>query len=139
MSVAKAPDSALFSAEGTSAAPDRPALLGGRCIACGSVFFPMQTYGCEQCGSQALEAVRLTGRGQLVASAEVHVAAGPHRPAPFTVGSVVTEEGAVVRALLDVAPGAQLTPGEPMVTRLVAETRQGRGTHDLRFVPVSAG
>ena len=39
----------LFVDAGTDAVPDRPALIGGRCV-CGHVFFPMQTYGCEKCG-----------------------------------------------------------------------------------------
>jgi uncharacterized OB-fold protein len=95
----------------------------------------MQNYGCERCGSEDIEPTPLIGRGKLVASAEVFIAAGPHRPAPFTVGSIVTDDGAVVRALLDLQPGVRLTPGAIMVTRLATETRPNRGKHDLRFTP----
>jgi uncharacterized OB-fold protein len=124
---------ALFTAEGTSAAPDHPALLGGRCRACGYVFFPMQTYGCEACGSADLEPTALAGRGRLTSFARVHVHASPGRAAPFTVGSIVTDDGAVVRALIDEASEAGLRHGAVMVTMLVPESRPGRGDFDLRF------
>jgi uncharacterized OB-fold protein len=127
----------LFSSRGTDSAPDYPALLGGVCEACGYVFFPMQSYGCERCGSQALVGMELAGRGTLVASAEVHMHMDRARPAPFVVGSVMLEGDAVVRAVLDVAPGIQLTPGTAMVTRLVPETRPDRGSQDLRFAPAA--
>src|SRR5215831_17480717 len=101
----------LFRAEGTAAAPDHPALLGGRCTACGYVFFPMQTYGCEACGSTALEPMALSGQGKLTSFARVHVHNGPGRRAPFTVGSIVTDDGAVVRTLITPASEDQLTHG----------------------------
>jgi uncharacterized OB-fold protein len=129
---------AVFSAEGTSSLPQYPALLGGRCEDCGYVFFPMQTYGCENCGSQNLKSKALSGRGRLIASAEVFISANKYFPAPYTVGSLETEDGAVVRAVLDVPPGAHLTPGAVMVTRLVPQTRPDRGEHDLRFTPAAA-
>ena len=135
MSEGKPAPPALFSAEGTAGVPQYPALLGGRCTACGGVFFPMQNYGCERCGAVALEPVKIAGRGKLVASAQVHMPAHEHRPAPFTVGSIVTDEGAIVRAVLNVAPGTKLTPGTVMVTCLVPENRPNRGEQDLRFMP----
>lgn len=132
------PPPAVFSTEGTPSLPQHPALLGGRCEACGYVFFPMQTYGCEACGSQKLVEKALTGRGRLIASAEVFISANRSFPAPYTIGSLETEDGAVVRAILDVPAGAQLTPGAVMVTRLVPETRPDRGSQDLRFAPATA-
>jgi uncharacterized OB-fold protein len=137
MAEGQSPPPAVFSTEGTPSLPQHPALLGGRCQACGYVFFPMQTYGCEACGSQNLEAKALSGRGRLIASAEVFVSGNKYFPAPYTVGSIVTDDGAVVRAILDVPPDARLTPGAVMVTRLVHETRPDRGAHDLRFAPAA--
>ncbi|HEX4740232.1 MAG TPA: hypothetical protein VH353_02780 [Caulobacteraceae bacterium] len=131
------PPPAVFSTEGTRSLPQHPALLGGRCEACDYVFFPMQTYGYEKCGSQSLEAKALSGRGRLIASAEVFISANKSFPAPYTIGSIVTDDGAVVRAILDVPPGAQLTPGAVMITGLVPETRPDRGAHDLRFLPAT--
>ena len=137
MSEGQSPQHALFTKEGHRASTKRPALLGGKCRTCGYVFFPMQTYGCESCGSQDLEPIPLIGRGKLVASAEVFMPAGPDRPAPFTVGSIVTDDGAVVRALLGVQPVVRLANGAVMVTCLAPETRPNRGTYDLRFSPAA--
>ena len=133
------PIAMLFRAEGTDELPEHPALLGGRCTQCGRTFFPMQTYGCESCGSEEVVPTALTGRGRLVASAEVFMPAGPHRPAPFIVGSVVMDDGAVVRAILEVTAGTRLVPGTTMVTCLVPETRPDRGSDDLRFMPAKSG
>ena len=128
---------ALFSAQGTAPEPNLPALLGGHCKTCGGNFFPMQSYGCERCGSCDVEPRTLSGRGRLVSSAEVHMSQNPHRPAPYTVGAIALDEGGVVRALLDVPPGTSLALDTPMVTKLVPETRPNAGEFDLRFVPAS--
>lgn len=132
------PRPALFRPEGTQAVPNHPALLGGRCRDCGYVFFPMQTYGCEACGSTALEPMALSGRGRLISFARVHVHASPGRQAPFTVGSVVTDDGAVVRALIEEASEPLLKADAVMVTTLAPETRPNRGEYDLRFAVADA-
>jgi uncharacterized OB-fold protein len=124
---------ALFRAEGTAKVPQHPALLGGRCSACGYVFFPMQTYGCEACGSTALEPMALSGRGVLTSFARVHVHAGGGRTAPFTVGTIALDDGGVLRALIDTPSEDKLTHAAVVVAKLVPETRPDRGTHDLRF------
>jgi hypothetical protein len=129
----QAPPPVLFTPEGAEAFPEGPALLGGRCKSCGYVFFPMQSFGCERCGSVDLEAKALAGRGRLVASARVHMHAGAGRQAPFTVGSIITDDGAVVRSVLDVDGEGKLTPGVVMTARLVPETRPDRGANDLQF------
>ncbi len=74
-------------------------LLGGKC-ACGHVFFPFQTFGCERCGLVDPQPWELAGVGRLVASAMVHLHADVSRPAPFTVGTVALDDGPVVRTLL---------------------------------------
>ena len=134
MADAKASPPKLFSQDGVSTLPDRPSLLGGRCADCGYIFFPMQSYGCERCGSQHLESAPLAGRGKLIASAKVFMSAGEYRPAPFTVGSLITDDGAVVRSILELPEDASLAPGVEMVTKLVPENRPDRGEFDLRFV-----
>jgi len=124
---------ALFRAQGTAAVPNHPALLGGRCRACGYVFFPMQTYGCEACGSTELEPLALSGRGRLTSFARVHVHAGGGREAPFTVGTIALDDGGVLRALIDQGSEDNLVHGAAVVAKLVPETRPNRGPHDLRF------
>ena len=128
----KAP-SRLFSTEGTAALSDHPALLGGKCGTCGYVFFPMQSYGCERCGSESLKPLSLTGRGRLLASAEVSMSPGAWLPAPYTIGSIMLDDGAFVRAILDVPPGVPVKIDQVVVTRAVPQTRPDRGEHDLRF------
>jgi len=128
---------ALFRAEPFENSRIPPSLLGGRCKACGFVFFPMQHYGCEACGSPALHEYEIAGRGRLVTLARVHRHASPDREAPFTVGSVATDHGPVIRALLDPESADQLRPGDTVATRLVTETREGHDSHDLRFGKVT--
>jgi hypothetical protein len=128
----------LYRAEGTEAAPGHPALLGGACAACGHVFFPMQRYGCELCGSRELQPRVLSGAGRLLASARVHLHAGKGREAPFTVGSIQLDDGPIVRTLLveDAPPAA---PGARMATTLAAVTdAEGAPRLDLRFAPEAA-
>lgn len=140
MSMADEQPPVLFRPRDGEASPGAPAvLLGGRCGACGRVFFPMQAYGCEACGAQDLAPTTLGGRGRLVASARVHIHAGPGREAPFTVGSVQLDDGPLVRALLDVGDSQPLTPGTRMQARLAPETRPERGPYDLRFAPANDG
>lgn len=123
----------LFTAAGTTSLPNRPALIGGRCQDCKRTFFPMQPYGCEHCGSVHLEEFHISGRGRLITSAKVHLHANPARQAPFTVGSILTDDGAVVRVLLDPTCADGIAPGDAVVSMLVPETREGHGQHDLRF------
>ena len=89
-------------------------LRGGHCR-CGYVFFPMQTYGCERCGSHedALTPQDISTHGTLLASAVVQLHADKSRPVPFTIVKVALDEGPVVRALLaddcgGIAPGRRM-------------------------------
>jgi uncharacterized OB-fold protein len=134
----------LYSAEGTAKASDAPSLKGGKCSACGYVFFPLQAYGCEVCGQtgEALQPHALSGTGTLVASAKVHIhnprapakdnGVKPHE-APFTIGSIKLDDGPTVRTLLVDVDEAALRPGQRMVTRLVSVASGDREILDLRF------
>ncbi|WP_420966322.1 Zn-ribbon domain-containing OB-fold protein [Bradyrhizobium sp. B120] len=110
-------------------------LKGGRCH-CGYVFFPMQTYGCERCGSHgdALTPCELLAKGTLLAEATVHLHADKNRPAPFTIVKVALDDGPVIRTLLadDSAPVA---PGQRVTGRLAAigQNESGETVLDLRF------
>jgi uncharacterized OB-fold protein len=106
----------LYQAEGSATDPAHPALLGGAC-ACGYVFFPLQTFGCERCGGADLRPKTLSGVGRLLASARVHLHPGKGREAPFTVVAVKLDDGPIVRTLAD-RDAAALTPGARMVTVL---------------------
>ena len=118
-----------------------PTLLGGRCE-CGHLFFPMQTFGCERCGrtGPALQPFPLAGRGRLRSVATVHVHADEKRKTPFVIGTIVLDDGPVVRTLLLDAASDRHAPGTPVEAVLVAvETSEpGKQALDLRFRTVSA-
>jgi hypothetical protein len=123
---------ALYHSEGSNADSAHPALLGGACT-CGYVFFPMQSFGCERCGRTDVKERALSGRGRLLASARVHLHAGKHRQAPFTVGSIALEDGPIVRTIL-IDDDKPFHPGDEMVTALVeAHDAEGNAKRDLRF------
>ncbi len=118
-------------------ASDDVVLHGGAC-ACGYIFFPMQTYGCEVCGrhGEALQPRTLRGSGRLVASATVHIHADKARPTPFTVVEVALEQGPTVRTLLAEDAGDP-APGAPLCATLVwVGGEPGDDIVDLRFTPV---
>jgi uncharacterized OB-fold protein len=115
-----------------------PALLGGRCE-CGYVFFPMQTFGCEQCGRRgaALQPMSLRGRGRLRAAATVHVHADEKRPAPFVIGTIALDDGPVIRTLLLDAPPDEQAPGK-QVEAVLVPVEGTPDVLDLRFRVVNA-
>ena len=124
----------LYRAEGAGG-QDHPALLGGVCGACGYVFFPLQHYGCERCGSVDLAPRDLAGSGALLAAARVHLHAGKTRQAPFTVVAVALDHGPIVRALIDGDGDEVPRPGERMTTTLApCVDAEGAPRLDLRFV-----
>jgi uncharacterized OB-fold protein len=129
----------LFAETGTDALPDRPALIGGRCV-CGHPFFPMQHFGCERCGRFAadLAEVRLAGRGELIAFAQVHLHARPYPKVPFTVLALKLDDGPVIRALLDPPVDAELRIGATMLATIVEETRAAQSRKVLRFTRAGA-
>jgi uncharacterized protein len=81
---------------------NRLTLTGGRCV-CGYVFYPHQSYGCEQCGSQVIEEIKLSGFGTVLASVRVHRHTKPDPSVPFIIATVMLDEGPVFRGLLESA------------------------------------
>jgi uncharacterized OB-fold protein len=121
---------------------DNPSLSGGKCRACGYVFFPPQRYGCESCGAppDLLEAVQLAGRGTLHSYATVHLHMGKDIEAPFTIGLIVLDDGPAVRSTLTGRTDAGLAIGDRMKSVLVAAgtDQQGNETVELRFAKAEA-
>lgn len=117
-----------------SAAPE-PTLNGGRCRACGYIFFPPQSYGCEYCGAPAdqLEAKSLRGGGNLASFATVHLHQGKNIEAPFTVGVIVLDDGPAVRAILTQRTDEGLKIGDRMHAEMVDINVEGGRARELRF------
>ena len=127
-----------FTAPLYSASPDgTPKLNGGRCCACGYVFFPPQSYGREICGAaeDQLEPKALRGEGVLRSFATVHLYQGKGIEAPFTVGVVLLDDGPAVRGILTEKTDAGLKIGDRMRTVLVraASSESGAEETELRF------
>ncbi|MHB8382024.1 MAG: Zn-ribbon domain-containing OB-fold protein [Candidatus Binataceae bacterium] len=113
-----------------------PKLNGGRCCACGYVFFPPQSYGCEICGSSGdqLQPFALKGDGVLRSFATVHLHQGKGIEAPFTIGVILLDDGPAVRAILTQKTDAGLRIGERMHTAIVrASADEGGSANELRF------
>ena len=114
-----------------------PTLNGGRCRACGYVFFPRQQYGCESCGAPAeqLDAVSLAGRGQLHSLATVHLHQAKGIETPFTVGVILLDDGPAIRSLLSSRTGEGLQAGDRMaaVTCSQGADEHGHEVVELRF------
>jgi len=124
---------ALYSAD-----PGKPpSLNGGRCRACGYVFFPPQQYGCESCGapSDQIESVALAGRGALHSFATVHLYQGKGIEAPFTVGVILLDDGPSIRSILAGRTGEGLKAGDRMNATFASQGSddQGREVVELRF------
>jgi uncharacterized OB-fold protein len=113
-----------------------PQLKGGRC-ACGYVFFPMQTFGCERCGAtgSSLQAQLLEGRGRLVSSARVLMHAADNRKPPFAVATVKLDSGPVLRTLFADHTEESLPVGTRVQACLVEVARSDSGDPigELRF------
>jgi uncharacterized OB-fold protein len=133
MSQRKAIHPELYSVEPA----DAPRLIGGRCNACGYVFFPPQSYGCESCGAppDKLERIELPGRGRLHSFATVHLYQGKGIEAPFTVGVIVLDDGPALRAILTERTGAGVAIGDPMRAILAPQGSDDAGNElvELRF------
>jgi uncharacterized OB-fold protein len=115
-----------------------PQLKGGRC-ACGYVFFPMQTFGCERCGATGsyLQAQLLEGRGRLVSSARVLMHPSDNRKPPFAVATVKLDSGPVLRTLFADDTEESLPVGTRVQACLVEVARSDSGDPigELRFTP----
>jgi uncharacterized protein len=112
-----------------------PALSGHRCRACGYVFFPPQSYGCEYCGAPAnqLESKSLRGAGALASFATVHLHQAKDMEAPFTVGVIVLDDGPAVRAILTQRTDEGLKIGDRMRAVIVDTNSEGAWAQELRF------
>ena len=114
----------------------KPTLNGGHCRACGYVFFPPQSYGCEFCGAppEQLEAKSLKNEGVLSSFATVNLHQDRGIETPFTVGVIVLEDGPVIRAVLTHKTDEGLKIGDRMHAVVVAANdERGAPANELRF------
>jgi uncharacterized OB-fold protein len=84
--------------------PDRPPVIVGQvCGACGRRSFPPDPYGCEACGATAdqLAPTELPASGVIHAVATVHRHHHPRPGTPFTVATVVLDDGITLKGVLE--------------------------------------
>jgi uncharacterized protein len=122
----------LVSASGPA---ELPRLRARRC-ACGYVFHPPHGFGCERCGRSGEETqpIEIAAEGVLAAFATVH--AHPRLPAPYVVGRIALDGGAVLDAWID-GTEASLRLGQRVQGKLVSggTNDTGEPLFDLRFAP----
>lgn len=117
-----------------------PTLVGSRNSA-GNISFPFQTYGSEYNGDHGADLARvdLCGRGTIAATATATVSRDPAGAigAPFTIASIVLEEGPMIRAVL--ADGSSRAQRGDSVRATTAPASTGDdSTYELRFEVVAA-
>jgi uncharacterized OB-fold protein len=113
-----------------------PTLNGGHCRACGYVFFPPQSYGCESCGAppEKLEPKSLKGEGVLGSFATVNLHQDRGIETPFTVGVIGLDDGPAIRAVLTHKTDDRLKIGDRMRAVVVTvDNEAGATVNELRF------
>ena len=118
-----------------------PTLVGHECRHCRRRAFPPDPYGCEQCGADSgeLSAVDLEAKGTIHAIAEVHRHHHPRPATPFTVATIVLDEGISIKAVIEQVGGSDATVGDRVQGVLVPWETDEDGTEivDLRFAVVA--
>jgi uncharacterized OB-fold protein len=99
-------------------------LTATRCPRCGLLAVPPEPFGCERCGTPAVELVPATvsSAGTVIGHAVVHEHGQPEPPTPFVVVEVRLDDGPVVRSLLRGAGPGDVDVGD----RVEGATQAGR-------------
>ena len=113
-------------------------LIGHRCKDCGRAAFPPDPYGCEDCGADVgrLSPIDLEARGVIHSLATVHRHHQETPTTPFTVATVVLDDGPTLKAVLIgdmAADGAAVGHSVVGVTEITDHDDEGNELVDLRF------
>ena len=117
-----------------------PRLVGSRCTACGTYFFPKETFACRnpECGGSTLEETPLSGRGTLWSFTDNRypppppfVAGDPFEPYAVAAVELAHERMVVLGQVARGVRTEQLTVGMEM--ELVIETlfEDDAGAHEI--------
>ncbi len=82
---------------------DPPTIVGQECGRCGRRAFPPDPYACEACGAgvEDLTTTDLAANGTIHAVATVHRHHHPRPETPFTVATIVLDDGITLKAVLE--------------------------------------
>ncbi|MCX6007314.1 MAG: OB-fold domain-containing protein [Chloroflexi bacterium] len=121
---------------------DKGSLIGCKCRKCGQLFFVKREM-CENCQSQDLEEITLSGTGKLYAfSIMYYPAPPPYKPSnpfvPFGIGWVELPEGLVVYSLLTENDASKLKVGMKLelILSKFTEDKDGNDVIVPMFKPV---
>lgn len=115
-----------------------PIIVGHRCRRCDRVAFPPDPYGCERCGATAedLDPVELAAVGTVHAVATVHRHHRPRPETPFTVATIVLDDGVTLKAVLTgdrPAAVGDRVEGMTVAGEVDEDDEDGTEVVDLRF------
>jgi len=118
----------------------RYALVGEECPHCSAKIFPARDV-CPECGGEAKEPFRFSGRGSVYSYTVMNNApAGFEKTLPYTIALVKLDEGPTVTAQLTDLNDEEVQIGMPveMVTRRIKEDGDERGMliYGYKFRPV---
>jgi len=118
----------------------RYSLVGEECPHCSAKIFPPRDV-CPECGGEAKEPYRFSGRGSVYSYTVMHSApSGFEESLPYTIALVKLDEGPTVTAQLTDVGEKEVTIGMPveMVTRRIKEDggKQGMLVYGYKFRPV---
>lgn len=115
---------------------DPPTIVGHECRSCGRRAFPPDPFACERCGADVdqLSPIELVAEGTIHAVATVHRHHHPRPETPFTVATIVLDDGITLKAILD-GDVSMATVGARVVGVTVPWETADDGTEivDLRF------
>jgi len=118
----------------------RYSLMGEECPHCSAKIFPPRDV-CPECGGEAKEPYRLSGRGSVYSYTTMHSAPSDFEESlPYTIALVKLEEGPTVTAQLTDLGEREVEIGMPveMVTRRIKEDegKHGMLVYGYKFRPV---
>lgn len=117
----------------------RYSLVGEECPHCSAKIFPPRDV-CPECGGEAKEPYRFSGRGSVYSYTVMHSApSGFEESLPYTIALVKLDEGPTVTAQLTDLGEKEVAIGMPveMVTRRIKEDggKQGMLVYGYKFRP----
>jgi len=114
---------------------DPPTIVAQRCNACGHRSFPPDPYGCVQCGAEPdqLHDDEVASTGTIRAVATVHRHHHPRPETPFTVATVVLDDGMTLKGVLSASSEAAVGSRVQGTVELWDVDADGTEVVDLRF------
>ncbi|MCK4893392.1 MAG: Zn-ribbon domain-containing OB-fold protein [Calditrichia bacterium] len=119
--------------------PQRYRLEGGKCKACGEIYFPVRLV-CKACGAKEFEKIKLSREGVLVSHTVIHIAPGKFTDqVPYAVGIVELKEGVRLLAQIADCSDQKLKKGTPLrieFRKISEEGNAGILNYGYKCVPV---